>query len=284
MAAARGSSRWAFPDDREDAGRDREPRLFAEYDEGDRSPAYDLENPRHHARRPRGSLDLPGTASGSSRRTSAAVSAARDRCTRKRSWSARRAQLGRPVRWAGDRLEDLSQTSQASTNRRRRNRARRRGPHPRACGRCHRRRRRLFDLSVDRRPRARPGRQLPARALQDPVPIAARCRRLRRTRRRGALSRRRAADLHLRDGAADRHGGAARWASTRWRCAAAIWSQTDEFPYKTASGIVWDRSGFIECLDAACKRIGYDALRERQKARARGQGRCSASASPPTRN
>jgi len=46
----------------------------------------------------------------------------------------------------------------------------------------------------------------------------------------------------------------------------------DEFPYKVASGIVWDRSGFHECLDLACQTIGYDALRVRQ-AEARAAGR-----------
>jgi carbon-monoxide dehydrogenase large subunit len=39
----------------------------------------------------------------------------------------------------------------------------------------------------------------------------------------------------------------------------------DEFPYKVASGIVWDKSGFHECLDTACAAIGYDALRTKQK-------------------
>jgi aerobic carbon-monoxide dehydrogenase large subunit len=41
--------------------------------------------------------------------------------------------------------------------------------------------------------------------------------------------------------------------------------RAEEFPYKVASGIVWDRSGFIECLDAASNAIGYDALRNKQK-------------------
>jgi aerobic carbon-monoxide dehydrogenase large subunit len=46
----------------------------------------------------------------------------------------------------------------------------------------------------------------------------------------------------------------------------------DELPYKVASGIVWDKSGFQECLNAACDSIGYSALRARQKeARARGR-------------
>jgi len=46
----------------------------------------------------------------------------------------------------------------------------------------------------------------------------------------------------------------------------------EEFPYKVASGIVWDRSGFVECLDMACDAIGYDALRAKQK-EARTAGR-----------
>jgi carbon-monoxide dehydrogenase large subunit len=46
----------------------------------------------------------------------------------------------------------------------------------------------------------------------------------------------------------------------------------DELPYKVASGIVWDKSGFQECLNAACIAIGYDHLRAKQKA-ARAAGR-----------
>jgi aerobic carbon-monoxide dehydrogenase large subunit len=38
----------------------------------------------------------------------------------------------------------------------------------------------------------------------------------------------------------------------------------DEFPFKIGSGIVWDRSGFTECLTAACDALGYDALRRKQ--------------------
>ena len=45
-----------------------------------------------------------------------------------------------------------------------------------------------------------------------------------------------------------------------------------EFPYKIGSGIVWDQSGFCEGLAAACDKIGYDALRNRQ-AEARAAGR-----------
>ena len=47
---------------------------------------------------------------------------------------------------------------------------------------------------------------------------------------------------------------------------------SEELPYKAASGIVWDQSGFVECLDAACGAIGYDALRAKQKT-ARAAGR-----------
>lgn len=46
----------------------------------------------------------------------------------------------------------------------------------------------------------------------------------------------------------------------------------EEFPYKTAPGIVWDRSGFIECLESACEAIDYPALRQ-QQAEARAAGR-----------
>ncbi|HMF25347.1 MAG TPA: xanthine dehydrogenase family protein molybdopterin-binding subunit [Pseudolabrys sp.] len=45
-----------------------------------------------------------------------------------------------------------------------------------------------------------------------------------------------------------------------------------ELPYKVASGIVWDKSGFQECLNAACNAIDYDALRATQKEeRAKGR-------------
>jgi carbon-monoxide dehydrogenase large subunit len=47
---------------------------------------------------------------------------------------------------------------------------------------------------------------------------------------------------------------------------------TAELPYKVASGIVWDKSGFQECLNAACGAIGYDSLRAGQ-AEARAAGR-----------
>jgi carbon-monoxide dehydrogenase large subunit len=46
----------------------------------------------------------------------------------------------------------------------------------------------------------------------------------------------------------------------------------EELPYKVASGIVWDKSGFQECLNAACTAIGYDSLRAKQK-EARAAGR-----------
>ena len=46
----------------------------------------------------------------------------------------------------------------------------------------------------------------------------------------------------------------------------------DEFPYRTASGIVWDRSSFLGCLETACREIGYENLRAEQ-AEARADGR-----------
>jgi carbon-monoxide dehydrogenase large subunit len=46
----------------------------------------------------------------------------------------------------------------------------------------------------------------------------------------------------------------------------------EEFPYKTAPGIVWDRCEFIACLNQACAAIDYDNLR-REQGEARAQGR-----------
>jgi carbon-monoxide dehydrogenase large subunit len=46
----------------------------------------------------------------------------------------------------------------------------------------------------------------------------------------------------------------------------------EEFPYRIASGIIWDKTGFIECLDAAAETAGYGQLRKEQ-AEARKQGR-----------
>ncbi|MBI3701630.1 MAG: xanthine dehydrogenase family protein [Afipia sp.] len=46
----------------------------------------------------------------------------------------------------------------------------------------------------------------------------------------------------------------------------------EEFPYRTASGLIWDKSAFHECLDGACKLADYPALvRERDRARAEGR-------------
>lgn len=46
----------------------------------------------------------------------------------------------------------------------------------------------------------------------------------------------------------------------------------EEFPYKTAPGIVWDRCEFIDCLEKASAKIDYDRLRQEQ-AKARAEGR-----------
>ena len=48
--------------------------------------------------------------------------------------------------------------------------------------------------------------------------------------------------------------------------------RADEFPYKSASGIVWDRAGFMECLDGVAQAADYSGLR-RQQADARAEGR-----------
>jgi carbon-monoxide dehydrogenase large subunit len=48
--------------------------------------------------------------------------------------------------------------------------------------------------------------------------------------------------------------------------------RSEEFPYRIASGIIWDKTGFLECLDAAAEAAGYDQLRQEQ-AEARREGR-----------
>jgi aerobic carbon-monoxide dehydrogenase large subunit len=48
--------------------------------------------------------------------------------------------------------------------------------------------------------------------------------------------------------------------------------RADEFPYRAASGIVWDRSGFVESLTRACAAIDYPKIRVEQAA-ARAEGR-----------
>jgi CO/xanthine dehydrogenase Mo-binding subunit len=40
--------------------------------------------------------------------------------------------------------------------------------------------------------------------------------------------------------------------------------RADELPYRVASGIVWDRSGFVDSLTSACQAAGYQLLREEQ--------------------
>jgi carbon-monoxide dehydrogenase large subunit len=48
--------------------------------------------------------------------------------------------------------------------------------------------------------------------------------------------------------------------------------RADELPYRIASGIIWDKAGFVECLEAAAQGGQYAKLREQQRA-ARAQGR-----------
>lgn len=48
--------------------------------------------------------------------------------------------------------------------------------------------------------------------------------------------------------------------------------RAEEFPYRTASGIIWDKSAFQECLEGACEYVDYPALvRERDAARKAGR-------------
>jgi carbon-monoxide dehydrogenase large subunit len=46
----------------------------------------------------------------------------------------------------------------------------------------------------------------------------------------------------------------------------------EEFPYRIASGIIWDKTGFVECLEAAALAADYGKLRRQQSA-ARAEGR-----------
>lgn len=48
--------------------------------------------------------------------------------------------------------------------------------------------------------------------------------------------------------------------------------RAEEFPYRIASGIIWDKAGFLECLEAAATAAGYEQLRI-QQAEARKSGR-----------
>jgi carbon-monoxide dehydrogenase large subunit len=48
--------------------------------------------------------------------------------------------------------------------------------------------------------------------------------------------------------------------------------RSEEFPYRTASGIIWDKSAFQECLAAACDKANYAELRRWQE-QARAEGR-----------
>jgi carbon-monoxide dehydrogenase large subunit len=45
-----------------------------------------------------------------------------------------------------------------------------------------------------------------------------------------------------------------------------------DFPYRSPSGVVWDSGSFAESLDSACEAVGYDALR-REQASGRSGGR-----------
>ncbi|GGH62978.1 molybdopterin-dependent oxidoreductase [Frigidibacter albus] len=46
----------------------------------------------------------------------------------------------------------------------------------------------------------------------------------------------------------------------------------EDFPYRTAPGIIWDQSAFLECLEGACAALDYPALLDRRDAM-RAEGR-----------
>lgn len=48
--------------------------------------------------------------------------------------------------------------------------------------------------------------------------------------------------------------------------------RSEEFPYRTGSGIIWDRSAFQECLEGVCALVDYPALIQTRDA-ARAEGR-----------
>ena len=115
--------------------------------------------------------------------------------------------LGRSLKWTADRLEDVSSSSQAfaeivdaemgfDAN----------GVATVAAGRRHRRRRRLFDLSLDLRPGAGPGREFPSGPLQDRIVSRCRARRRHLQAADRSLSRRRPADLDFRHRTLDGYG------------------------------------------------------------------------------
>ena len=218
---------------------------------------------------------------------SAAASAARARSIRRRSSSARlRESSARPVKWTSDRMEDLASTSQA------------------------------FDEIVDAELGARPRRQAslalradvigdvgaysiyPWTAALEPVQVVSflpgpyRIDALSRAGRRRrdlesadrAVSRRRPADLDLRDGAADRHGGRARLGiDPKEHPPAQSRAAATSFPTRSAPASCGTSRASSECLRRACDAIGYEALRDEQARRA-PTAAGSASASPAMRN
>ena len=87
-----------------------------------------------------------------------------------------------------------------------------------------------------------------------------------------ALSRRRPADLDLRHGTADGHGGRARSASIRRRSGCAISCAPKSFPTRSPPASSGTNPAFRNASHAACDAIGYEALRAEQK-EARAAGR-----------
>ena len=206
-------------------------------------------------------LDIPGHRDPRrSRRMSAAASAAKARSIRRRFLSAPwRGGLVRAVKWTGDRMEDLVATSQGfdeivdaelALDARR--------PSVGAARRCHRRRRRLFDLSVDGgvSNRCRWSASFPAPIVSQHY----------RGRVRGvatskaptrSLSRRRPADLDLRHGAADGYGGG----KTRHRRQGNPAAQSRRRRRASLQGRVRHRLGQIGLSGMPERRLRRDRLR-----------------------
>ncbi len=119
--------------------------------------------------------------------------------------------LEQPVMWCGDRLEDLTATSQAfgeivDAELAVDDRGNLLGTQGRGAGRCRCR----VDLSLDGRARAGAGRELSVRTIPRSRLSGASARRRHAETAHRAVSRRRPADGRLRHGAAARHGGPAR--------------------------------------------------------------------------
>jgi len=126
--------------------------------------------------------------------------------------------------------------------------------------------------SVDRGARAGAGREFFARPLSRATLSAAGCRRWRHRKRRPEPYRGVGRpDFDLRHGTADGYGRRQSSALDAKESGCASHCRR-RAPYKVASGIVWDKSGFHECLHAACAAIGYAHCAPNKGSAAAGAG------------